>query len=104
MIYEALKKSCDEGGLKICDIPCWNAEIKRIIMLAKGYLETPVTVGETLLVFFQSCAHRPLEREESHGQKHSAKPEEDDDIRVYRRDSGPQYYHPSERFGCIRQW
>lgn len=48
-MYGALKKFCDEAGLEMGDILCWNAEIKHTIMLAKGYLETPVAVDETFL-------------------------------------------------------
>jgi len=48
-IYGAMRKFCDEVGLEMGDILCWNAEIKRTIMLAKGYLETPVEVDEAFL-------------------------------------------------------
>ncbi len=48
-IYGALRKFCDEAGLEMGDILCWNAGIKRTIMLAKGYLETPIEVDETFL-------------------------------------------------------
>ena len=48
-IYGAMRTFCDEAGLEMGDILCWNAEIKRTIMRAKGYLETPVAVDETFL-------------------------------------------------------
>ena len=48
-MYGALQKFCDEAGLEMGDILCWNAEIQRTIVRAKGYLETPVAVDETFL-------------------------------------------------------
>jgi hypothetical protein len=48
-IYGAMCKFCDETGLEMGDILCWNSGIKRTIMFAKGYLETPIEVDETFL-------------------------------------------------------
>jgi len=48
-IYGAMRKFCDEMGLEIDDILCWNPTIKRDITLAKGYLETPIEADETIL-------------------------------------------------------
>jgi len=48
-IYGAMQKFCDEAGLEMDDILCWNSRIKRTIMLAKGYLERPIAMDETFL-------------------------------------------------------
>jgi hypothetical protein len=48
-MYGALRKFCDEAGLEMSDILCWNAEIKRTIMRAKGFFETPVAADEKFL-------------------------------------------------------
>jgi hypothetical protein len=48
-IYEAMRKFCDEIGLEMGDILCWNPAIKKNIMLVKGYLEMPTDADEAIL-------------------------------------------------------
>ncbi len=57
----------------------------RVITTLCVLLTSAVGAGQVSV----SSAHRPLEREERHGQKHNAKPEEDDDVRVDRRNARP---------------
>lgn len=49
VIYGAMRKFCDEAGLEMGDILCWNSNIKKNIVLAKSYLEAPIAVDEAFL-------------------------------------------------------
>ena len=81
-IYGAMRKFCDEAGLQMGDILCWNAEIKRTIMLAKGYLETPVKVDETSL----DALHRGLRSVWTGNPEEYPDPYTAEEIEQYRRE------------------